>query len=79
MDKILNQIEQDFASQITSAQEAVNLAQVELNNLVATVEEKKKAVTEYYTALADKERAETVIARTDVAIKSEVTRLTITK
>lgn len=76
MNEIINKIESEFASQIQSAQEAVNLAQVELNNLVATVEEKKKAVMDYYTALSDKERAETVIAQTDVSIKSEVAKIT---
>lgn len=75
MDKILQQIETDFAQQIQSAQDAVNLAQLELTTLMSTVEEKKKAVIEYYTALADKERAETIIAQTDVSIKSEVAKL----
>lgn len=75
MDKILQKIEADFAQQIQSAQDAVNLAQLELTTLMSAVEEKKKAVIEYYTALADKERAETIIAQTDVSIKSEVAKL----
>lgn len=63
MDKILQDIDESFAQQINTAQEAANSAQLELNNLIATREEKKKSVVEYYTALADKERAELIIAK----------------
>ena len=68
MEQILKDIDGSFAQQINTAQDAVNSAQVELNNLVATREEKKKAVIEYYTALADKERAETIIAKGEPTI-----------
>lgn len=70
MEKILQQIDTQFAPQILLAQEAVSLVQIELNNLIATSEAKKTAVKEYYTALADKERAELVIANTDESIKA---------
>ena len=63
MDKILQDIDEIFAQDINTAQEAANSAQLELNNLIATREEKKKSVVEYYTALADKERAELIIAK----------------
>ena len=76
MDKILQDIDESFAGDINTAQNAVNSAQLELNNLIAIREEKKKSVVEYYTALADKERAETIIAQTDVSIKSEVAKIT---
>lgn len=79
MEKILQQIEEEFAPQIQLAQETANSAQLELNNLQEVCAEKKKAVTDYYTALADIERAEAVIAKTDVSVKSEVSKLTITK
>lgn len=75
MDTILNQIEQDFASQITTAQDAVNLAQVELDNLVANREEKKKSVMEYFTALADKERAELIIAKATPELVASVEKV----
>jgi hypothetical protein len=67
MDKILQQIEDEFAPQIQKAQDVFNSAQTELNNIVAVSEEKKKAVKEYYTAIADKERAELIIANSDVS------------
>lgn len=75
MDKILKEIDESFADQINAAQEAINVAQFELANLTAVREEKKKSVTEYYTALEDKERAEAVIARTDDTIKSEAQKV----
>ena len=67
MDELLKQIEDEFYPQIQKAQDAFNLAQIELNNIVAVSEEKKKAVKEYYTAIADKERAELIIANSDVS------------
>lgn len=67
MDKILQQIEQEYAPQIGSLQELINLNQTELNTLIAEAEEKKKKVRDYYTALAQKEAAEAVIANSDVS------------
>lgn len=67
MEEILKQIEDEFYPQIQKAQDAFNLAQIELNNIVAVSEEKKKVVKEYYTAIADKERAELIIANSDVS------------
>lgn len=63
MEQILKEIDEAFAKDINTAQEVVNSAQFELNNLISVREEKKKAVVEYYTALADKERAELIIAK----------------
>jgi hypothetical protein len=63
MEQIIKDIEESYAPQIQSAQDAVNSAQFELSNLIATAEEKKKSVREYFTALEDKARAETIIAK----------------
>lgn len=68
MDKILKEIDESFADQINVAQEAINVAQFELANLTSIREEKKKSVIEYYTALADKERAEAIIAKGEPTI-----------
>lgn len=70
MDKILQQIEDNFAQQIQDAQDVVNSAQQTLNDLIATSEEKKKSVTAYYEAIVKKEEAEIVIANTDESIKT---------
>ena len=68
MDQLLQDIDEAFAQQIESAQGALNIAQFELTNLIAVREEKKRAVREYYEALADKERAEAIIAKGEPTI-----------
>lgn len=70
MEKILQQIEANFAPQITAAQEALNIAQIEYNNIVAIAEDKKRVAREYYEALAQKEQAEIIIANAPQEIKS---------
>lgn len=70
MDKILQQIEDAFAPQLQEAQEAFDVASLNLMTIQAQKEEKMRAVREYYEALDKKEQAELVIANAPEEIKS---------
>jgi len=72
MEEIIKQIEEEYATQMQEAQDALSVAQMNFDNLVGSKEEKIRAVRVYYEAIAQRDQAQSVIDSTNDDIKAQV-------
>lgn len=71
MEKIIQEIEAEFAPTLAQAQSDLEVAQNALNILQEQKKQKLEAAINYYKALENKAVAETIIASTDARIKDK--------